>query len=290
LYSASGHGSEELVQITANGIRMSYEVAGPESQPTLLFSHSLGASLGMWKPQLSELGRELRVVAYDLRGHGATQATPGGYSLDLLAADACALLDALEIDKVWFVGLSIGGMIGQVMALSHAQRLHGVVLVSTLSELPQVARDAMAERIRRTLDEGMEPQVEPAIERWFTADFRREAPPVLDEVRAMIRSCDPLGYAGCTEAVRRLALTAELHRIRVPTLVIAGAEDPGAGPVVARSIHERIAGSELLVIAGAAHLVNIERAEELNRALRRFVRINRPPARAGAGFARRDAR
>lgn len=260
------------MHITANGIRTSYELTGPETAPVIMLSHSLGAALGMWKPQLSDLSRDFRVLAYDLRGHGGTQATPGGYTLDLLAADACALLDALEIDKVWFVGLSIGGMIGMVMALEHAERLHGVVLSSTLCELPDAARGAFAERIRQTLELGMEPQVEPAIERWFTPELRQQQPAVLDEIRAMIRSCDPVGYAGCADAVRQLALGDELGRIRVPTLVIAGAQDPGAGPAVARSIHERIAGSRLVVIDGAAHLVNIERAGELNRALRSFVR------------------
>jgi 3-oxoadipate enol-lactonase len=259
------------VQISANGIDVHYELVGAESRPSLMLSHSLGAALGMWRPQLDDLARDFRVLAYDLRGHGGSSATEGGYSLDLLADDACALLDALRIDKVWFVGLSIGGMIGMVMALSHAERLHGVVLASTLSELPDLARAALAQRIQQTLEQGMEPQVEPAIERWFTAELRGRRPPVLDEVRAMIRSCDPRGYAGCAEAVRNLALGAELHRIRVPALVIAGTEDPGAGPPAARAIHERIKGSELVLIDGAAHLVNLERAEDFDRALRTFL-------------------
>jgi 3-oxoadipate enol-lactonase len=264
------------VRISVNGIDVHYELAGPRSRPCLMFSHSLGAALEMWRPQLDDLGRDYRVLAYDLRGHGGTRATPGAYSLDLLANDACALLDALQIDKVWFVGLSIGGMIGMRMALLHAPRLHGAVLASTLSELPDVAREAFAQRIQQTLEQGMEPQVEPAIERWFTAELRRRRPPMLDQVRAMIRSCDPIGYAGCAQAVRTLALTSELERIQVPTLVLAGAEDPGAGPAIARAIHERIAGSELVVIDGAAHLVNLERAEEFDRVVRGFVTSRSP--------------
>jgi 3-oxoadipate enol-lactonase len=258
------------MHVTANGLRAHVELAGKDAAPTLMFSHSLGAALQMWEPQL-ELADRFRLLRYDTRGHGRSEAPDGAYTLDDLVDDAIGVLDALGIDRVWFVGLSMGGMIGQLFALRRPERLHGIVLSGTLSEFPAVAHAAWDDRIRATREHGMEPQVEPAMDRWFTAEFREQHQPIVDRIRAQVRACDPKGYIGCCEAVRGLALTARLDEIRLPTLVMTGADDLGAGPAVAQSIHERIAGSELAVIERASHLCNVERSELFNQRLAAFA-------------------
>jgi 3-oxoadipate enol-lactonase len=258
------------MHVTANGALTNIALDGNAAGPTLMLSHSLGAALGMWDPQLA-LADRFRLLRYDTRGHGGSEAPEGPYRLEDLVADAVGVLDALEIERVWFVGLSMGGMIAQLLALTHPERLHGIVLCATLSEFPAVAHAAWDERIATTEREGMESQVEPAMQRWFTAAFRERHPEAVDRIRAQVRAASPRGYVGCCEAVRGLALTARLGEIRLPAVVVAGADDPGAGPDVARGIHDRIVGSKLCVIEQASHLCNVEQAEGFNRTLADFI-------------------
>lgn len=261
------------MHVTANGVHTHVALEGNPSGPTLMFSHSLGAALGMWDPQL-ELGDRFRLLRYDTRGHGRSDAPEGPYRLEDLVADAVGVLDALGIERVWFVGLSMGGMVGQLFALTHPERLHGVALCATFSEFPAVAHAAWDERIETTRREGMESQVEPAMQRWFTAPFRERHPDVVDRVREMVRGASVDGYVGCCEAVRGLALSNRLGEIRLPTLVVAGQDDPGAGPDVARGLKAAITDSELCVLGPASHLCNVEQAGAFNLALRNFVAIS----------------
>jgi 3-oxoadipate enol-lactonase len=259
-----------VMHVIANGVRTHVALEGHETGPTLMFSHSLGAALGMWDPQL-ELADRFRLLRYDTRGHGQSEAPEGPYRLEDLVADAVSVIDALGIERVWFVGLSMGGMVAQLFALTHPERLHGVALCATFSEFPSVAHAAWDERIETTRREGMESQVEPAMQRWFTAPFRERHPGVVDRVREMVRGASVDGYIGCCEAVRGLALSSRLGEIRLPALVVAGQDDPGAGPEQARALHAAIASSDLRVLGPASHLCNVEQAGAFNAAIRDFV-------------------
>lgn len=265
------------MQVTANGIEIRYELEGNASGTPVLLSHALGASLHMWDSQLEALGARWRVLRYDTRGHGSTSVPPGPYTLEQLADDAAALLDSLRIEKAHFVGLSMGGMIAQTFALRYPHRLERLVLCDTTSEIPDVMQPMWEERIRTTQARGMEPHVEPTLERWLTEGFRKQRADVAEWIGSMIAGTAPTGYVGCCEAIRRLALTERLGNIGAPTLVVVGAEDPGTTPEVARGIHERISGSELAVIDDAAHLCNVEQAERFNDVVVDFL------ARGGSG-------
>jgi 3-oxoadipate enol-lactonase len=259
------------MKITANGITINYVVEGPASAPVVTLSHSLATNLSMWDPQMRTLVSRYRVLRYDTRGHGGTEAPEGPYALEQLAEDARALLQALGITRTHFIGLSMGGFIGQILALTSPQVLHSLVLCDTTSRVPSEAKPMWDERIRVAQTRGMEPHVEPTIGRWFTAPFREQRADVVSPVRAMIRGTNPRGYSGCCHAIASLNLTDRLRAITVPTLIIVGEDDPATPVAAARTIHERIQGSELVILKSASHLSNIEQAQSFNQALQGFL-------------------
>ena len=259
------------MRITANGIAINYELDGPASAPVVTLSHSLATTLRMWDPQAAALAATYRVLRYDTRGHGGTKAPGGAYSLDLLADDAQALLRALGIARTHFVGLSMGGMIGQVLGIQSPEILQSLVLCDTSSRVPPEARPMWEERVRVAQAQGMEPHVEPTLSRWFTAPFRERHPERVAPVAAMIRGTGPAGYVGCCQAIKMLDLTDRIAAISTRTLIVVGAEDAGTPVAASRTIHERIRGSELVILPSASHLSNIEQPEAFNRALLDFL-------------------
>jgi 3-oxoadipate enol-lactonase len=257
------------MMVNVNGIRMRYVVEGPPGAPVVTFSHSLATRLEVWEPQVRALAGRYRLLRYDTRGHGGTDTAPGPYSLSGLAEDVRGLLGALAISSTYFVGLSMGGMIGQTLALAHPELIQGLVLCSTSARLAPEADPIWDERITLARTRGMEPHVEPTIARWFTPDFVGRHPEVVDPIRAMIRGTDPAGYIACIEAIRRVDLLESLAEIHVPTLVIAGQNDPGLSD--AGAIQARIPASTLCVIPSAAHLCCVEQAETFNGQLAEFL-------------------
>jgi 3-oxoadipate enol-lactonase len=259
------------MKVTANGIGVNYSLDGPAGAPVVTLSHSLAATSAMWEPQVKALTARWRVLRYDTRGHGGTDAPAGAYTLDQLAEDARQLLAALGVKTTHWVGLSMGGMIGQALALKAPELFASLVLCDTSSRVPPEARPTWQERIRTAETQGMAPIVEATIGRWFTAPFRDARPDVVDPVRAMIRATPPAGYAGCCHAISQLDLTDRLPAIKVPTLVIVGEEDQGTPVAAARAIQERIQGAELVVLTSAAHLSNLEQPKAFTRALTDFL-------------------
>jgi 3-oxoadipate enol-lactonase len=260
------------MKITANGLGMHYTLDGPAGAPVVALSHSLATDLSMWDPQMPALTARYRVLRYDTRGHGGTDAPRGPYTLDGLAEDARALLSALAIPRVHWIGLSMGGMIGQTLALKVPGLLASLTLCDTSSRIPLEARPLWADRIKTAETEGMEPLVEPTIARWFTPSFRESQKVRVDRVRTMIRATPPRGYAGCCHAIAALDLTDRLPSLTLPTLIIVGEEDQGTPVAASRVINERIKGSRLVILTSASHLSNIEQPEEFTRALEDFLR------------------
>lgn len=259
------------MKISANGISMNYTLEGPSAGPVVTLSHSLATDLSMWDPQMKALTARYRVLRYDTRGHGGTEAPAGRYSLGQLAEDAGALLRALGIAKTHWVGLSMGGMIGQTLALTTPDLFLSLALCDTSSRIPAEAKPLWQERIKTAETQGMEPLVEPTIGRWFTAPFREQRTDVVDRVRTMIRETDPRGYAGCCHAISALDLTDRLPAIKLPTLIVVGEDDQGTPVAASRAIQAQIAGSQLEIIKSAAHLSNIEQPEAFTRAVTTFL-------------------
>jgi 3-oxoadipate enol-lactonase len=259
------------MRIVANDIATCFELHGPANAPVVTMSHALAASLQMWEPQLPALVERYRVLRYDTRGHGGSEVPPGPYTLEMLADDVLGLLAALGIERTHFVGLSMGGMIGQAVALKRPEALLSLVLADTSSRMPPDSGPAWDERIATAQNRGMAALVDGTIDRWFTAPFIERSPQVVDRIRMLIRTTAPQGFVGCSEAIRRLNYAERLGEIRAPTLIIVGEQDMGTPVAASEFMHAAIAGSQLRVIPSAAHLSNTEQAERFNQVLARFL-------------------
>ncbi|WIM04556.1 MAG: 3-oxoadipate enol-lactonase [Candidatus Nitricoxidivorans perseverans] len=257
------------MRIRANGIDVRCEVSG--SGPCVMFAHSLGSDLSIWDEQVSALAGSHTVLRYDLRGHGGTDAPDGPYDFGMLTADALGLLDMLGIERASFVGISLGGMIGQHLALAAPGRIERLALASTASRYPQAAGALFQERAESVLAHGLEPLVAPTLERWFTPSFHAAHPETVARIGGLIRATKPAGYAGCCLAIRGMNTKARLPEIRCPTLVIAGREDAGTPSIMGEEIARTIPGARFERIDGAAHLCNIEQAAAFNRLLVGFL-------------------
>ncbi len=260
-----------MMLIEANGIKVHCELSGNEQLPVVVLGHSLACSMLMWTPQLEPLASAFRVLRYDTRGHGGSDAPPGAYTLSQLVDDVIGLLDKLAIDRVHWVGLSMGGMIGQGMALSHSDRLESLVLADTAAIIPDEAQPIWQERIDAVRREGMAAVAESTLQRWFTPNYLNRKLPEIDQIRQQILMTPVAGYIGCSEAIRRLNYIDQLAAIQTPTLIMVGADDPGTPVAASEAMHARIPGSKLKVIPAAAHLSNIEQAEIFNTHLLRFL-------------------
>ena len=260
------------MRIRGNGIQVNYELSGKKGAPIVVLSHSLSASLLMWNPQMEALNPHFRVLRYDIRGQGGSDAPSGAYSLELLAKDIVGLLDALNINQVHFVGLSIGGMIGQDLALNHAHRLKSLALCDTAPIVPQEAQPIWQERINKVLNKGMEALLDETMERWFTPAFLKQGSPILEIIRKQILATSVQGYLGCAEAIRKLNYLDRLSEIKMPTLIMVGEDDPGTPVSASQAIHERIANSKLVILPSARHLSNVEQTEAFNAALLTFLK------------------
>ncbi len=246
-------------------VRLHHRLEGPEDAPVVVFSNSIGMALEMWDDQVPALTERFRVLRYDQRGHGGTDAAPSPYAVADLARDALALLDELGLERVNWCGCSLGGMTGQWLAINAPERIDRLALCCTSAYLPP--REMWADRAATVREHGMEPILEGALERWFTPALAERRPEALEAARRMLLAVDPEGYAGCCEAIAGHDARDSLGRIEAPTLIIAGGDDPATPPEHARVIEAAIDGSRLVVLDDARHLANVERPDEVNREL-----------------------
>jgi 3-oxoadipate enol-lactonase len=238
------------------------EITGPADAPVLVLGGSLGTSLEMWDGQLA-LAERFRLLRLDHRGHGRSPVPPGPYEIEDLARDVLALLDALEIERASYCGLSIGGMVGMWLGANAPERIERLVLLCTSAHLPPAS--GWQERAAAVREAGtVEVIADAVVERWLTPGFAAEHPELRAELRAMLVATDPEGYAASCGAIERMDLRAELARISAPTLVISAADDPATPPEHQALIAESIAGARLATVAPAAHLAAVERPEAVN--------------------------
>lgn len=250
-------------------IDVHYEITG--QGPWLTLSHSLAVHMGMWDPQLQALSQHFRVLRYDTRGHGATGAPPAPYMLEQLADDAYGLLQHLGITRTHWLGLSMGGMIGQTLAIRHPQVLDRVVLADTTGRMPAAAAALWAERAAIARSEGLQALEQPTLSRWFTEPFRQAQPALMAQVGAMIRATPVEGYAGCCAAIAATDTLAALGAMKSRALVIVGEHDPATPPAAAQAIAAHWPGAQLLEIPDASHLANIEQPAAFTAAVLDFL-------------------
>jgi 3-oxoadipate enol-lactonase len=261
------------MKIKTNGIELNYVVEG--SGPWLVMSHSLACDLTMWDEQAAVLRRNFKVLRFDTRGHGKSDAPEGAYTLDMLAYDVHGLLQGLGVDRCHWVGLSMGGMIGQTFALKFPAMFASMVLADTTSRYAPDALPLWQGRIKTAQTQGMEALVESTLGRWFTEPFRKSHPEVTARVSAMIRATPVPGYAGCCSAIPQINVTDRLKEVKCPALVIVGEQDAGTPVALSREIHAALPGSDLVIIPQASHLSNMEQPAAFNRALATFLNKQR---------------
>jgi 3-oxoadipate enol-lactonase len=255
--------------LDAGSIRIYYRLEGNPGLPLVVMSHSLGADHGQWDPQLPALLPHCQVLRYDIRGHGASDAPAGDYTLEQLGRDVLALADSAGAGRFAFCGLSLGGMIGQWLGAHAGDRLTRLVLANTS---PKIADPAIFETRRKSvLETGMAAAAEAAIGRFFLPETVASGLPAVSTIRHVLLKTNPVGYAGCCAAIRDMEQTAALDRITTPVLVVAGVHDVslpwnGHGDVIAGRVPQA-----KVVHLPAAHLSNVEAPAAFNSALLNFL-------------------
>ena len=244
-------------------------------KPTLVMSHALGCDASLWDALANSLAAEHRVVCYDHRGHGDSEAPHGPYTMTSLAEDADHLLAELDAryatGPVVWIGLSLGGMVGQELALAHPRRLKALVIANSTSRYDEAGRAQWAQRIAAVEAGGPEAVADGAMQRWFSPAFHAERPAAVARWRRRVATTPKAGYLGACHAVMHMDTAALLPRVALPVLVIAGALDQGTPPAMSQGIAQAIPGARLEVIDEAAHLSVLEQPAAFERAVRDFL-------------------
>jgi 3-oxoadipate enol-lactonase len=259
------------MEVFSNGTKLHARVEGPDGAPWLVLSHGVATGLAMWDGVMPVLAERYRVLRYDTRGHGASAATDGRYTFDLLAGDVIGLMDALGIQTAHFCGLSLGGMTGLGLALDHAARFNSVVVADARAEAAPAYRDAWTQRAADATAKGIETLVEPSVSRWFTESFRAARPDVISRVKTMVRATSVAGYCGCAAALADLDYGHRLADIRLPVLYLVGAEDQGAPPAAMGRMQAATPGARYVEIPNAGHLAAVEQPDAFARAVLEFL-------------------
>ncbi len=242
------------------------------ARKTIVLSHALGCDLSMWDQLANTLAEENNIVAYDHRGHGASEAPAGLYSMDDLAQDAARLVRELDCGPVVWIGLSMGGMVGQELAIRHPELVSALVIANSTSAYPDNVREVWQQRIATVGASGIEVIADAVMERYFHEDFRTQRPGLVQAYRRRLISTDQEGYIGCCNAVGTVDTTARLGQVQAPTLVIAGELDQGAPVSMSETMVANIPGAKLVVLENASHVAVVEQPKAFAEAVQTFLR------------------
>jgi 3-oxoadipate enol-lactonase len=272
---AAAHAGTGREDRTAGTPALHYSVREPRNgkapRHTVVLSHALGCDLTMWDGLANQLAADCRVIAYDHRGHGSSDAPGGLYAMAELADDAARLLRELDTGPVVWVGLSMGGMVGQELALRHPALVRALVLANTTSGYPEAARAVWEQRIATVREQGIEGIADAVMARYFHDGYRADKSGTVARYRRRLVTTDAAGYVGCCNAVGQVDTTARLGQIAAPALVIAGELDQGTPVAMAQTLAEGIPGASLTVLKDASHLSAIEQPEAFNAAVAGFI-------------------
>jgi 3-oxoadipate enol-lactonase len=259
------------MKIKANGININYQVDGPEGAPWIVLSNSLATNLAMWDQQAADLKAQYRVLRYDQRGHGGTDAPAGRYTFEQLIADAVALMDGLGIKKAHFGGLSMGGATALGFAQKHPDRLDKVIVCDTPCQSTPTSSQQWEERIVVAQKQGMEALVEPTVTRWFPPAVIEAKAPHVDKVRQMVRTTPVNGFIGCAAALANHDYASAVATVTRPVLFMAGEKD-GVTPTAMRKLSAALPGSRYVELPGAGHISNMDQPEGFTWAIADFLK------------------
>jgi 3-oxoadipate enol-lactonase len=257
-----------------DGARISAHVEGPHDRPWLVLSNSILSSHKIWERQIAAIAQQYRVLRYDARGHGDSDASAPPYSMRNLVDDAVTLMNHFRIPHATFMGISLGGMTGLGLALAHPDRLAALVCCCARADAPTPFVQSWDDRIAIVRDRGLAAIVPGTIERWLSAPFRASEPDAVREVERMIMTTSAFGFEGCGEALKGLDYLSRLEHIRIPVLFVCGSEDTGASPATMRDMAARTPNAEFAIVEGSAHLPNIDNDRGFHEAVRDFLRLS----------------
>ena len=261
---------------TVNGIDINYELSGAADGPVVVLHHPLATNLTCWDELTAALEPDYRVLRLDARGHGKSDAPAGPYDFETLAKDVVELMAACGVEKAHFLGLSMGGMVGQYLGLLYPGRFDSLCLVSTSSRIPTEMQPLWEQRMTAVKTGGMVTQVEGALTRWVSPRALQENPALVARLTKMIQTTPIDGYVGWCQAISGLNVTDRLGAIRLPTRVIVGELDPATPVAASEAIHAAIPGSDLVIVPGVSHMLHNEEPELFHSHVLPFL-----PAHAG---------
>ncbi|MGD9902996.1 MAG: 3-oxoadipate enol-lactonase [Vicinamibacterales bacterium] len=256
------------VCVTDDGCRLAYALSGPAGAPGLVLSHSLGTDRGLWAAQVESLSAGRRVLRYDTRGHGASDAPDGGYTVDRLGRDVLALMNHAGLDTADVCGVSIGGVTALWLGVHAATRVRRLVLANTAATIGTAA--FWDDRIRTVTDGGVAAVADATMARWFTPGFRDAHADVVAALRATLLATPVAGYLGCCTALRDADLQGDAAKVAAPTLVVTGCHDVATPPAAGEWLAATIPGARLVAF-DAAHLANVECAAAFTAAVDQFL-------------------
>ena len=260
------------MKVKTADIEINCELIGRHDAPVVVLSHPLGASLEIWDLQIEALSDRFQILRYDTRGHGGSSAPTTPYTMDMLVADALSLLDILEVEKVHWVGLSLGGMIGQGLTIANPERILSLSLCNTISRTREKVRQNWKIRMQSTRRISMQDVVDFGMRFALTEKFRNSHPIQCEEIRRQSLLMPIESYLACTNAVVTCDYTDQLPTIRTPTLVVASDEDMAIPFEEAETLHKLIPDSIMETIPTAAHLSNVEESVRFNEILLSFLK------------------
>ncbi len=257
-----------MPMVDADGCRLNVVVEGRDSGPTLMLSNSLGTTLHMWDPQMPALTKLFRVIRYDRRGHGKSDVGATPYSMERFGRDVLAILDDLNVEKVHWCGLSMGGMVGQWLGANASKRFDKMILANTSSYYPDPTN--WNNRIKALNEGGLAAIADGVMNGWFTADFREREPQTVERMKGMLLATPFEGYMACCQALRTLDQRALLPQVANTTLVIAGRHDPATPLAAGEFIRSQIPRASLTIL-DAAHISNVEQPHAFTDAVVGFL-------------------
>jgi 3-oxoadipate enol-lactonase len=263
--------------INLAGRKLYYDLTGPETGPAVCITHSLASDGGMWAEQMPPLmAAGYRVLRLDMRGHGGSDPVAGDYTMEALAGDVAAALDFLGFQKVQYIGLSIGGMIGQAFAIGHGQRLLSAMWCDTAPRTAPGAKAAWGPRMETVAKaNSLAPLADGTMERWFTDAYKPKNAARWTQIHATIAGTTPAGYLGCAGAIMNYDFVPKLPSLKMPVLTVCGSDDQGTPPSANKQIADLVPGGRYVEIANARHFPNVERPEAFNRIMMDWLNTHR---------------
>lgn len=245
-----------------------YELSGPNDAPVLVLSHALGTNLTLWDWQVETLREAFRLLRYDSRGHGRSIANQGPYTISTLASDVLTLLDELGVARAHFCGISMGGLVGQYLAVHHPDRIASLILSNTAAKIG--TGEKWQRRIREVREGGMTAVLDEVVEGWFSARFRSMYPSIIASLGNALKATSPEGYIGCCQAIRDADLSDLVEQVNLPVLIIAGTEDQATPLAASQFLHQKIRNSEMIGLE-CAHLACAEAPAEFTNQITKFL-------------------